>query len=1131
MFNSYFNPPLKEEFKQLLSYPITSKRIALRGVAGSSFALLASDIVSSAKEHQVFLFPDREEALYFYHDLEKLLNEGALPLNEKKLHYFPSSYHRGYKHEEFDNSNVKLRAEIIYKISSNNCPYIIVSYPEAIIEKITSKEFIRKNTFVLKKGEILPFDIFLDFLYSYQYRQEEFVFEPGQFAWRGGIFDIFSYAEEYPFRIEMDGERIGSIRQFNTSDQLSIAEVEQLELIPMLSSTEFMEKRISFFEFLGNNTRFWIKSYDDIVKQIENFQLNWENEHENNDNYEPIYQDYSTNFISSTDFKRHSLSYELVEVETDSLKNYEKIFDFKIQPQHHFAKSFELLFLEWIDNYEKGIQTLFLSDNENQIKRIETIIRDHLIIYNRENFTEYSVENLYTPLQFILYEGFRDEAGKLFLYTDHQILERYYRFDIKSRFKKNEAYTLKELYDLRPGDYVVHINHGIGIYAGLQKMEVNGKEQEVIKLLYKDGDELYISIHSLHKISKYVGKEGTPPTIYRLGSGTWQKVKARAKKRVKELAIDLIKLYAERKSKKGFAFSPDNYLQTELEASFIYEDTPDQEKSLEEIKKDMEADYPMDRLICGDVGFGKTEVAIRSAFKAVCDSKQVAVLVPTTVLALQHFNTFSERLEKMPCNVDYINRFKTKKQIQETLAKVESGEIDILIGTHRLLSKDVNFKDLGLLIIDEEQKFGVAAKEKLREKKTTVDTLTMSATPIPRTLQFSLMGARDISVITTPPPNRYPIQTEIHLFNEELIRSAVSYEIGRGGQVFIVHNKIQTIEEIANIVQRLVPEARVAVGHGQMDGNKLEKIMFDFIRGNFDVLVATTIVESGLDITNANTMIINDAQNFALNILHQLRGRVGRNNKKAFCYLLVHSFDILNDNAKKRLKAIEEFSDIGSGFQIAMRDLDIRGAGDILGAEQSGFIHEIGFDTYQKILSEALAELREEDATSHEMAENRSIFYPECNIETDLKALLPTEYVASTNERMNLYKELNYIKSDEALANFRKKLIDLFGPIPKETEELLQLIPLKRLAQSLYFEKIVLKKGVFTGYFSAKSDSSFYHSPLFESILTFLQKNHPQVQMKEHNKKLTLIIKNIPTIKAAIHWLERIVNEQNKSVN
>lgn len=1119
----YFTPPQKEILEQYLCQNHPKGRLSLTGLVGSSLPLLLAPLLHNRPEHQLFILPDRETAAFFYHDLEVLLNDQNSELADKKVHYFPSSYRRAYKLEEIDNANVKLRSEILNKLLTHEDKYLIVTYPDAVSEKLVSNEYLKRNSFVVKKGELLPIDIFLEFLYEYSYQQEEFVFEPGQFAWRGGIFDIFSYSEEYPFRIVLSGDNVESIRPFDPGTQLSIKEVDSFHIMPMISGVEIVEKRVSFFDFLNGNTSYWLMNIDDIQLQIDlNFKKvvkEFENLNATLNHLEP-----AELCITGEAFFHHILDHQIVEINSKMLESYELELDFEIQSQNAFAKSFDYLLLEWINNHENGLCTLFLSESPNQISRVTKIISDMLVAYNKNNHTEYTVENLFVPIDFILHEGFRDEKGKLCIYTDHQFFEKYHRFSIRDRYRKSEQFTLKEIYDLQPGDYVVHIDHGVGIYRGLEKIEVDGKQQEAIKLEYKSGDILYISIHSLHKISKYVGKEGTAPTLHRIGSGTWDKLKEKTKKRVKEIAIDLIKLYAKRKAQKGFAYSPDNYLQTELEASFIYEDTPDQIKTLVEVKGDMESEHPMDRLICGDVGFGKTEVAIRAAFKAVCDSKQVAVLVPTTVLALQHFTTFTERLEGMPCKVDYINRFKSARQIKETLNKVKEGRIDILIGTHRLLSKDVEFKDLGLLVIDEEQKFGVAAKEKLREVKVSVDTLCLSATPIPRTLQFSLMGARDISVISMPPPNRYPIQTEVHLFSEELIRDAVSYEISRGGQVFIVHNKIQNIQELAGMVQRLVPDARIAVGHGQMEGEKLEKIMLGFIQGEFDVLVATTIVESGLDITNANTMIINDAQNFALNVLHQLRGRVGRNNKKAFCYLMVRSFEELNEQARKRLKAIEDYSDLGSGFQIAMRDLDIRGAGDILGAEQSGFISEIGFEMYQKILNEAIMELQETDFKEFEMADNSALMQQrECLLETDLGVLLPTEYVSSVSERMSLYKELDGLRSDTELEKFRNKLLDMFGPLPVETQELLQTIPLRSKARELYFEKVVLKKGNFTGYFIGDINASFYQSELFSKILLFMQKNHPQVQMKEINKKLMLTIKNVPTIKSAMHWLGKIV--------
>ncbi|MCQ2264257.1 MAG: transcription-repair coupling factor [Bacteroidales bacterium] len=1095
------------------------QKFQLLGLSGSSLAMAVAPMFSQLSSNQVFILPDRESSAFFYHDVEKLLKDVNRPLEQKCVHYFPASYRRPYDIEEVDNANIKLRSEIINKLLYNEGHCLIVTYPEAIAEKLTSTKFLKNNSFTVKKGELLPLDVFVNFLYEYQYQQEDFVFEPGQFAWRGAIFDIFSFSEEYPYRIELAGDTVESIRLFDTNTQLSVKEVDTLHIMPLASSLETEEKRVSFFDFLQPEDVFWVKKTGDLRSAIQRNYKKVVDEFEKLDS--PISHVLPEElYIDGDIFIDNVLNYKSVEIDSTYFREYVESVDFNIQPQNAFSKNLDLLLAEWIDNLEHGFKTVFLTENEQQRARMKHIMADMLAVYNDKHKTEYVPENLYVSFPFILHEGFRDEDGKLCVYTDHQIFEKYHRFVIRDRYKRSEAFTLKEIYDLQPGDYVVHIDHGIGVYEGLAKMDVNGVEQEVIKLRYKDGDTLFISIHSLHKITKYVGKDGTPPTLHRIGSGTWEKMKERAKKRVKELAIDLIKLYAQRKARKGFAYSVDTYLQTELEASFIYEDTPDQVKAMHDIKNDMESECPMDRLLCGDVGFGKTEVAIRAAFKAVCDSKQVAVLVPTTVLALQHYTTFSERLQNMPCKVGYINRFRTAKQIRETLQDLKEGKIDILIGTHRILGKDVVFKDLGLLIIDEEQKFGVGAKEKLRELKVTVDTLTMSATPIPRTLQFSMMGARDISVIATPPANRYPIQTEVHPFDEEIVRDAIVYELQRGGQVFVVHNKVQNILEVAGMIRRLVPNARVAIGHGQMDGKDLEKVMMDFIDGRFDVLVATTIVESGLDITNANTMIINDAQNFALNVLHQLRGRVGRNNKKAFCYMLTKPYDMLNDQARKRLKAIEDYSEIGSGFQIAMRDMDIRGAGDVLGADQSGFISDIGFETYQKILNEAISELQDEEYQEGDASEQ--LVQRECMLETDLGLLFPSDYIASLSERMSLYKELDQIRTDEALEKFRAKLLDMFGALPHATEELLKTIPLRRHAANLFFDKIVLKKKTFIGYFIENSDAPFYQSTLFGNILAFMQRNFPKTQIKETNKKLTLHIQNVSTIEQALTWIAKI---------
>ena len=1106
----------------LLSGKGDVRTLKLDGLTGSSYALLASKLADKAQSTQLFVLSDREKAAFFYNDLEKLLHDQKVPLPNKRVHYLPASYKRAHSTDEIDNSNVKLRSEIINKLANHpDTPYCIVSYPEAVAEKVLTQQFISQHSFTIRCGEEISADTFLDYLYQFEYLQEDFVFEPGQFAWRGSIFDIFSFSEEYPYRIELDGDRIESIRFFDPESQLSIRDEESIHIMPKIVSHQIEEKRIPLLEFLPADTVLWLEHPRDIGSQIAALYRKVDEEYQSTPASDSTLQ-VDDLFIRRRDFDKEAAQHTRCLIETGDVANPDLILDFNIKPQNHFGRSFDYLLLEWIDNFEKGIHSLFLSENQSQLERMEKVMIDLVGKYNRHNEASLTLEQLYTPVRGILHEGFHDEQRKWALYTDHQFFEKNERVVIRDRYKKSEAFTLKEIYDLQPGDYVVHIDHGVGIYQGLVKTEMNGATQEAIRLMYKDGAILDMSIHSLYKISKYVGKEGTPPTLHRIGSGSWDKLKERTKKRVKELAIDLIKLYSQRKARKGFAFSPDNFMQAELEASFIYEDTPDQVKTLADVKADMESEHPMDRLICGDVGFGKTEIAIRAAFKAVCDNKQVAVLVPTTVLALQHYTTFTDRLAEMPCTVEYVNRFKTSKQIREILKRLKDGRIDILIGTHRLLSKDVVFKDLGLLIIDEEQKFGVAAKEKLRELRVSVDTLTMSATPIPRTLQFSLMGARDISVITTPPPNRQPIQTEVHVFDEDILRQAVQFELNRGGQVFVVHNKIQNIAELAGLIQRLVPQARIAVGHGQMEGAELERIMTDFIDHQTDVLVSTTIVESGLDIVNANTMVINDAQNFALNVLHQLRGRVGRNNQKAFCYLFTKPFEVLNDQARRRLQAIEDFSDIGSGLQIALRDLDIRGAGNILGADQSGFINEIGYEMYQKILSEAIQEMQYADYDEVEMADNSAILTRECILETDIEALFPTDYVSNVSERMSLYKELQAIRDLSQLDKFRKKVTDIFGPMPAQTVELMQTIPLRLTAARLHFEKILLKKQTLTGYFLGSAASRYFQSDEFGRVLAFLQANHPAIQLKEVNHKLLLIIHHIPTIKAALHWMQKM---------
>lgn len=1093
--------------------------LSLSGVKGSSLSFIASEVLSKTDNAHLFIFRDSEEAAYFSHDLEVLLDDLEKPLSVKRVQYFPSSFKKSGGFKEKDPSNVKLRAEVLHKLreTAGQSP-VIVAYPEAVSEKIANIEFIERKSCAVSVGEEILTDDFLNRLYDLEYLPEDFVYEPGQFAWRGSIFDVFSFSEEYPYRIEFEGDTIVSARYFNPETQLSVKELETVYIMAPITTSDAGSEQVSLFSMLPEDTVIWQMHSQNIEASIGAFYKEFAEKNTDTESHL---------LITKKDYQRETARFKRIFVNSGDFAGSGFSVNFDMTVQSDFNKSFDYVLLEWIDNVEHGVRNFFVSETQSQLDRLFKVMLDILDKYNRHNGTRYSINQLYVPVCDSLHEGFSDMNHEVAVYTDHQFWNKYQRIVLHDRYRKSEALTLREIYDLQPGDYVTHIDHGVGVYRGLEKKQMGDGIQEVIKIDYKDGDVVYLSIHSLHKISKYVGKDGTPPTIHRLSSGSWDKLKERTKKKVKELAIDLIRLYSERKAKKGFAFSPDSYLQSALESSFIYEDTPDQVKTLADVKKDMESEHPMDRLVCGDVGFGKTEIAIRAAFKAVCDSKQVAVLVPTTVLSMQHFNTFSERLANMPCRIAYINRFKSNKEIKETLKNVKEGNIDILIGTHRILSKDVSFKDLGLLVIDEEQKFGVAAKEKIREMKTNVDTLTMSATPIPRTLQFSLIGARDISVITTPPPNRQPIETQVLVFDEDVLRNAIQSEIDRGGQVFVVHNKIQNIKELAGLIQRLVPKARVIVGHGQMEGDQLEKVMSQFMNHEYDVLVSTTIVESGLDIVNANTMIINDAQNFALNVLHQLRGRVGRNNQKAYCYLFIRPWDTLNDQARRRLKAIEQFSDIGSGIHIAMRDLDIRGAGDILGADQSGFINEMGYEMYQKILNEAIQEMRDSGDSALndlQMADNSALIRRVCAIETDVQALFPTTYIFNVTERMNLYKELESIQDEARLDDFRKKLTDIFGPLPKESEELMMTMPLRWLASDLHFDKIILKKRVFNGYFLGNPKSPFFQSDRFGKFLQFMQMNHPVVQLKESNGKLICSIHNVPTIKSAIHWLNKMKN-------
>jgi len=1111
------NKKLEGIFNSKLQAINLNQNYWLQGLNGSALSFFIQSLYLTHKKNCVIIATDKEKAAYLLNDLETLLPQ-------EKILFFPESYRQPYQIEKTTNANIQERAEVLSLLSKENFTGIVITYPQALAEKVTLKQKLQQNTLQIKKGEKLSIDFISEFLLSYDFEHVDFVFEPGQFSIRGGIIDIFSFANEFPYRIELFGNEVEAIKTFDPADQLSNAKFDFVTIIPNINSKIFTEEKVLLLNYFDNQSSFLF--FEDAQYSLDVFDKKF-------DAATKAYQQCSGEVKQIEPEKLYSRS----EVLKDQLKKFTS-FEFGIRsilssesikfsqkPQPSFNKNFDQLISNLKENKAKGFQNYFLTDNVKQAERLISIFNDLLAKEHR------TYDTLLDYLQLDIHEGFVDDEFKIAIYTDHQIFERYHRFKLKElKHKSAEAFTIKELLTLNPGDYVTHIDHGIGRFAGLQKINTNGKEQESVKLLFRDNDVLYVSIHSLHRISKFSGKEGNVPRIDKLGSTNWATLKSKTKRNVKELAYDLIKLYAERKSRPGHAFPKDNYLQHELEASFIYEDTPDQIKVTKDVKRDMEKPHPMDRLVCGDVGFGKTEIAVRAAFKAVCDSKQVAVLVPTTILAYQHYKTFKERLKDLPCNVDYINRFRSAKQVKETLKNLADGKLDIIIGTHKLVGKDVKFKDLGLLIIDEEQKFGVSIKDKLKTFKSNIDTLTLTATPIPRTLQFSLMGARDLSVISTPPPNRYPVQTELHAFDEELIRDAVSYELKRGGQVFFVHNKVQNIMDIAGIIQRLVPDARIAIGHGQMDGDKLEDVMLGFMEGEYDVLVATTIIESGLDISNANTIIINDAQNFGLSDLHQMRGRVGRSNKKAFCYLLAPSHIMLTSEAQKRLKAIVDFSDLGSGFQIAMRDLDIRGAGNLLGGEQSGFINDMGFDTYMKILNEAIEELKEEDwykdVVGEEHESDKSIFsrqfVKETVIDTDLPLLIPDTYVSSLTERLLLYRELDNITKEEDLQKFELNLKDRFGPLPLEVTELINVVRMRWKAMKLGFEKLTLKNKKLLAYFLNKQESDYFSSPMFQAALLFAQKYPNLCTLKEQNKKLYLTVEDVASVKRSAEVLTQI---------
>jgi transcription-repair coupling factor (superfamily II helicase) len=1105
LLERYSHHPIVAQIKQQINNP-SRNRVALRGLAGSLEAIIAAVISEDATSPLIAVIPDREEAAYFLNDLERLLGE-------ESVLFFPASYKKPYDPDSVDANNKLLRAEVLSKLNNYKKAPCIVTYPEALFERVVTHGNLKKNTFKIQRSDKLSIEFLNELLQDYEFERVDFVIEPGQFAIRGGILDVFSFSDEFPFRIEFFGEEVDSVRLFNPEDQLSVKTLDFVQIVPDVQGKILRESRESFLEFIPENSIIWLRESELILQKIDKeFKKSievYEGSKESSVNLAP-----DDLYCSREIITKGLLSYSTIESGSGKVFQKGEPLLFNCEPQVGFNKNFELITAKFLENAKKGITNFIFSDNPKQIERIYAI------------FEDIGKDVQFTPITYALHEGFTDNDLKIACFTDHQLFDRYQRFKLKDGYARKEAITLKELSGLQPGDFVTHVDHGVGKYAGLEKIDVNGKQQEAIRLVYRDNDILYVSIHSLHRISKFTGKDGTAPKLNKLGSNTWSALKQKTKSKVKDIARDLIKLYAERRTKKGFAFTPDTYLQNELEASFIYEDTPDQVKTTLDVKRDMEKEAPMDRLVCGDVGFGKTEIAIRAAFKAVTDSKQVAVLVPTTILALQHYKTFKERLSTFPCKVDYINRFKSAKEQKETIERLNNGQIDILIGTHRLISKDVKWKDLGLMIIDEEQKFGVSAKEKLRQIKVNVDTLTLTATPIPRTLHFSMMGARDLSVINTPPPNRYPVQTELHTFNEDIVREAISFELQRGGQVFFVNNRVQNIQEVADMIRRLCPGTRVSVGHGQMNPEDLEDVMMRFIDGDSDVLVATTIIESGLDISNANTIIINNAHLFGLSDLHQMRGRVGRSNKKAFCYLLTTPVSLLTSEARKRLKAIEDFAALGSGFNIAMRDLDIRGAGDILGAEQSGFISEIGFEMYQKILDEAIQELKESDFGAlfkEEIEERRKIWVSDCQIDTDLELLIPDAYVTNISERLLLYKDLDNLENEDDLIRFESQLVDRFGKVPKPTLELIYTIRLRWIAKKMGFEKVVLKQHTFVGYFVQNQKSAFYQSPFFVSLMQHMSRLQGRAKLKERNNKLTLVMENVKGVNQLVESLNAIL--------
>ncbi len=1091
----------ESSISQAISETLEHKHVLrLKGISGSYDAVLFSSVVKNSGGIHLVVLHDKEEAAYFYNDLSNFLDDEHI--------VFPSSYKKPYHYEEIENANILQRAEVLSKLNEAKS-LAIITYPDALSEKVINKRSLVSNTFSTKIGEQVDIDFLTELLVTYDFEKTDFVYEPGQFSVRGGIIDIYSYANDHPFRLELFGDEIETIREFDPESQLSTKDLDKIALIPNVQTKLISEERISFLDYIPKETIVWIKDFqqcqDIIDKSFAKVQEQFEVIKEQSGNSKLITSPDQL-FETQDTFSQSLEKFKKVEFGQRFYLSPQEEFTLAVRPQPSFHKNFSILADNLKELQRDGYEKLIAAESFKQIGRLTTI------------FEEVDPTIEFSGITASLRAGFIDDDLQLSCYTDHQIFDRFHRYQGKEKFTKSKALTLKELKTLQPGDFVVHIDYGVGRFAGLDTVDVAGNQQEALRLVYRDDDLLYVSLHALHKISKYSGKEGEPPSINKLGSPDWENKKKKVKKKVKDIAKDLINLYAKRKAARGFSFPEDDYLQAELESSFIYQDTPDQSIATSDVKADMEQEHPMDRLVCGDVGFGKTEIAIRAAFKAVNSGKQVAVLVPTTILAMQHHRTFSGRLENMPVSIDYVNRFKTTKQITEIRKKLKEGKIDILIGTHRIVNKDMEFKDLGLMIIDEEQKFGVKVKERLKDMRVNVDSLTLTATPIPRTLHFSLMGARDLSIISTPPPNRRPVTTELHAFNEEVIRDAVSHELRRGGQVFMVHNRVSDIEQIGNLIYKLVPDAKIGIAHGQMDGAQLEKVMLRFIEGAFDVLVSTNIIESGLDIPNANTIIINNAHMFGLSDLHQMRGRVGRSNTKAYCFMLTPPVSALTSDARKRLTTLEEFSDLGDGFKVAMRDLDIRGAGNLLGAEQSGFINDIGFDMYHKILDEAIQELKEgeyKELFENDLLKNKEALdkmVEDCNIETDFEALIPDSYVGNISERLSLYTQLDDLKTEEELEKFIKMIKDRFGSIPEGVSNLIATVRLRWVAIAIGFEKVTIKGGKMRCYVSDKKPQEYFQSSRFGNVLSFV-KNHPrESNMKEIKNKLLITIENITSI-------------------